>query len=69
MTEIIVIGAGVSALSACASLSEAGLNNFVILEANDRIGGRMHTIPFGMEIFFLNYFTKKKKIFKNAIEF
>ena len=52
MTEIIVIGAGVSALSACASLSEAGLNNFIILEANDRIGGRMHTIPFGMEFIF-----------------
>jgi len=52
MTEIIVIGAGVSALSACASLSEAGINNFVILEANDRIGGRMHTIPFGIEFIF-----------------
>ncbi len=52
MTDIIVTGAGVSALSACASLSEAGINNFVILEANDRIGGRMHTIPFGIEFIF-----------------
>lgn len=46
MTDVIVIGAGVSALSACKQLLEAGIKDIIVLEANDRIGGRMNTIPF-----------------------
>lgn len=26
---------------------EAGINNVILLEAEDRIGGRIHTVPFG----------------------
>ena len=48
MNDIIIIGAGISALSACTTLLEAGVKNILVLEANDRIGGRMNTIPFGM---------------------
>ena len=32
MTEVIVIGAGVSALSACKQLLEAGIKDIIVLE-------------------------------------
>ena len=51
MKDVIVIGAGVSGLSASTILAEAGIKDFVVLEASDRIGGRMHTIPFGKDLF------------------
>ncbi|XP_063306211.1 amine oxidase [flavin-containing] A-like [Pelobates fuscus] len=46
MTEIydvIVIGGGISGLSAAKLLHESGLN-VVVLEARDRVGGRTHTL-------------------------
>ena len=51
MTQIIVIGAGMSGLSACAQLQENGVKNILVLEANDRVGGRMNTIPFRNNVF------------------
>jgi len=45
--KVIIIGAGISGLSAGVKLVENGITDIVILEANDRIGGRIHTIPFG----------------------
>jgi spermine oxidase len=45
--KVIIIGAGISGLSACNYLLDNGINDIVILEANDRIGGRINTIPFG----------------------
>ncbi|CAF0978144.1 unnamed protein product [Brachionus calyciflorus] len=44
--KIIIIGAGMSALSAAVKLIESGITDFLVIEANDRIGGRIHTIPF-----------------------
>ncbi|PIJ00368.1 amine oxidase, partial [Leucobacter sp. OLES1] len=40
--DTIVIGAGISGLSAAAELLRAG-RSVVVLEARDRIGGRVHT--------------------------
>ncbi len=44
--RIIVIGAGMAGLSAASLLREYGLE-VVVLEARDRLGGRIHTFEFG----------------------
>jgi monoamine oxidase len=38
--DVVVIGAGISGLTAARDLKKAGLDNFVVLEARDRVGGR-----------------------------
>ena len=43
MYDAIVIGAGVAGLSAARTFAEAGRTNILVLEAGDRIGGRVHT--------------------------
>jgi monoamine oxidase len=43
MEEVIIIGAGLSGLSTAYQLKKAGIN-FKIIEAQDRIGGRIETI-------------------------
>lgn len=43
MADVIIIGAGASGLMAAKKLSDAGLT-VLVLEARDRIGGRIHTI-------------------------
>lgn len=45
--RIIVIGAGISGISAAAKLIENGFKNLIVLEAENRFGGRVHTVPFG----------------------
>lgn len=45
-TKIIIIGAGAAGISAAARLIEKGLENIIILEGKDRIGGRIHTVEF-----------------------
>ncbi|XP_063709329.1 spermine oxidase-like [Culicoides brevitarsis] len=45
--KIVVIGAGASGLAATAKLLEHGYRNIVILEAEDRIGGRVWTVNNG----------------------
>lgn len=42
--DCIIIGAGVAGLAAAGVLAGAGRTNVVILEAGDRIGGRVHTV-------------------------
>lgn len=41
--DVIIIGAGLTGLSLAKSLSNQG-KNFTVLEARDRIGGRIHTV-------------------------
>uniref|UniRef100_A0A0D9XJ20 Amine oxidase domain-containing protein n=1 Tax=Leersia perrieri TaxID=77586 RepID=A0A0D9XJ20_9ORYZ len=44
--KVIIVGAGMSGISAGKRLSDAGINDFLILEATDRIGGRIHKTNF-----------------------
>ncbi|CAN6305338.1 unnamed protein product [Urochloa humidicola] len=44
--KVIIIGAGMSGISAGKQLSDAGIADFVILEATDRIGGRIRKKEF-----------------------
>ncbi|XP_067879699.1 amine oxidase [flavin-containing] B-like isoform X2 [Heterodontus francisci] len=43
MHDVIILGAGISGLSAAKRLGEMGLN-VLVLEARDRVGGRTHTV-------------------------
>lgn len=42
--DVIVIGAGLSGLQAAYTLKQAGLN-FVVVEARDRVGGKVWSVP------------------------
>lgn len=44
---VIIIGAGVSGIAAATKLLKNNFNNFIVLEAENRIGGRIQTLPFG----------------------
>ncbi|KAF4365493.1 hypothetical protein G4B88_025672 [Cannabis sativa] len=46
-SSVIIIGAGVSGLSAAKLLAENGIEDILILEASDRIGGRIRKEDFG----------------------
>jgi spermine oxidase len=48
--KIVIIGAGAAGISAASKLVEAGFHNLIILEAENRIGGRINTIPFGQNV-------------------
>lgn len=45
--KIIIVGAGASGIAAASKLLQEGINDFVVLEANSRIGGRINTVDFG----------------------
>lgn len=42
--QVVVVGAGLAGLAAAQKLHEAGVEDVVILDAQERIGGRVHTI-------------------------
>src|SRR6478736_3627455 len=42
--DVAVIGAGAAGIGAARRLREAGKVSMVVLEARDRVGGRVHTI-------------------------
>ncbi|HET6216887.1 MAG TPA: NAD(P)/FAD-dependent oxidoreductase [Acidobacteriaceae bacterium] len=44
MKDVIVIGAGIAGLAAARTVAEAGLR-VLLIEARDRVGGRIHTVP------------------------
>ncbi|RHZ63441.1 uncharacterized protein CDV56_107482 [Aspergillus thermomutatus] len=46
-TKVAVLGAGVAGITAAEALSANHINDFVIIEYQDRIGGRMHNVKFG----------------------
>ena len=49
--QVIVIGGGISGLTACATLKANGLNDFILLEATDHLGGRIKSLPLGTKLF------------------
>ncbi len=55
--KIAIIGAGIAGLSAARALFAGGLQNLTIFEAANRIGGRIHTVPFGK--FYFSFFVSK----------
>jgi polyamine oxidase len=42
--DVIVLGAGAAGLKAAETLSSNGVNNILVLEAQERLGGRINTI-------------------------
>ncbi|XP_019639173.1 PREDICTED: polyamine oxidase-like [Branchiostoma belcheri] len=45
--KVIIVGAGIAGIAAAKTLHENGVDDFVILEGSDRIGGRMRQVEFG----------------------
>lgn len=54
--RIVVIGAGLAGLSATKTLLENGFTDVTILEATDRIGGRVQSVNLGKKDVMLDYF-------------
>lgn len=48
--RVVVVGAGISGISAASKLIENGFRNVTILEAENRIGGRVCTVPFASNV-------------------
>lgn len=48
--KIVIIGAGAAGIGAGTKLYEHGFTNITILEAENRIGGRLHSVEFGGSI-------------------
>lgn len=49
-SKIVIIGGGAAGIAALSKLLETGFKNVVLLEAEDRIGGRIHTVPFASNV-------------------
>ncbi|XP_035687697.1 polyamine oxidase 1-like [Branchiostoma floridae] len=45
--KVVIVGAGIAGIAAAKTLHENGVDDFVILEGSDRIGGRMKQVEFG----------------------
>ena len=54
--SIIIIGAGAAGIAAASKLFEDGFEKVTILEAENRIGGRIHTIKFS-KYYIMLYFS------------
>lgn len=50
--RIVIVGAGASGIAAASKLIENGFENLIILEAENRIGGRVNTVKFGESSFY-----------------
>lgn len=51
-SKVIIVGAGVSGIGAASKLMQNGITDITILEASDRIGGRIHYKSLGLYLFF-----------------
>ena len=45
--DAIIIGAGIAGVGAASVLAASGVSNYLVIEATDRIGGRVHAMQFG----------------------
>ena len=49
--KVLILGAGSAGITAAKTLYDNGIKNFLVLEAQDYIGGRMKSVPFaGMKV-------------------
>ena len=49
--KVLILGAGAAGITAARTLYDQGITDFLVLEAQDYIGGRMKQVPFaGMKI-------------------
>ena len=56
LPSVIIIGAGAAGIAAASRLFENGFKKVTILEAENRIGGRIHTIKFS-KYYIMLYFS------------
>ena len=45
--RVVIVGAGISAVAAANLLVSEGINDIVLLEATDRVGGRIWSVDLG----------------------
>ena len=45
--KIVIVGGGIAGIAAASELSKAGVTDFLLLEARDRLGGRIYTKKHG----------------------
>jgi spermine oxidase len=48
--ETLIVGAGMSGVAASINLLEHAYDDFLVVEASDRIGGRCHTVEYGIDL-------------------
>ncbi|KAG6808538.1 hypothetical protein H0H93_016799 [Arthromyces matolae] len=49
-TKVLILGGGVAGIIAARTLHEQGIDDFLIIEARDELGGRLHSAPFGGKV-------------------
>jgi len=49
--DVVIVGAGMAGLSAANRLKSSGVKNIVVLEARNRVGGRLYSIPLNNSTF------------------
>lgn len=54
--RVIIIGAGIAGLSCAKYLIENDIDDFIIIEANNQIGGRCQTVEFCMKYIYIYIF-------------
>jgi polyamine oxidase len=47
--SVLILGGGVAGIIAARSLHEKGIHDFLIVEARDELGGRLHSMEFGAD--------------------
>ena len=45
-TKVLILGAGLSGITAAKTLLDKNITDFLILEGNNYTGGRIHSVPF-----------------------